>query len=53
MSAPEGNYAAFSRTVSGIGSGLFAQPSIDSTVMKIMSWSPRFSRSCTLNSPAP
>ncbi len=46
-------YAAFSRTVSGIGSGLFALPSIDSTVMKIMSWSPRFSRSCTLNSPAP
>ena len=46
-------YAAFSRTVSGTGSGLFALPSIDSTVMKIMSCSPRFSRSCTLNSPAP
>jgi hypothetical protein len=30
-------YAALSRTVSGIGSGLFAEPSIDSTVMKIMS----------------
>ena len=48
-----GDYAAFSRTVSGTGSGLLALPSIDSTVMKIMSWSPRFSRSCTLNSPAP
>ncbi len=47
------DYAAFSRTVSGTGSGLLAEPSINSTVMKIMSWSPRFSRSCTLNSPAP
>ena len=37
--------AALSRTVSGTGSGLLAEPSIDSTVMKIMSWSPRFSRS--------
>ena len=36
---------------SGTGSGLLAEPSINSTVMKIMSWSPRFSRSCTLNSP--
>src|ERR1700738_1721184 len=38
-------YAAFSRTVSGIGIGLLALPSIDSTVMKIMSWSPRLVRS--------
>ena len=46
-------HAACSRTVSGTGSGLLAEPSINSTVMKTMSWSPRFSRSCTLNSPAP
>lgn len=45
--------AASRRTVSGIGSGLLALPLIDSTVMKIMSESPRFSRSCTLNSPGP
>ena len=31
------SYAALSRTVSGIASGLLAEPSIDSTVMKIMS----------------
>jgi len=51
--ANDGDYAAFSLTVSGTCSGLLAEPSIDSTVMKIMSSSPRFSRSCTLNSPAP
>jgi len=32
-----GSYAALSRTLSGTGSGLLAEPSIDSTVMKIMS----------------
>src|SRR5215210_6848749 len=38
--------AAISRTALGIGNGLLAESSIDSTVMKIISWSPRFSRSC-------